>query len=168
MPMAMTLTGLRGTITELNVAVALSSARAAAGLEAGARVIQAKARQNMSSHHYRGRAEAATTVSPPVITPGWVDVKVGIQKGTWAPEGRTFEFGWHSKKGKQPPVKPLAEWALSRGIVGTEREAKSFGFVVARSMKKRGYSFGEFHWLEDAGRDSIPAVVAAVRTASTL
>ena len=162
-------TGLRGTIAGLNLAVATTVAKGTAALEAGARIIQVKARANMATHHYTGRAESATQVSVPVVDAAQtVHVKVGILPGTWAPEGNTFEFGWHSKKGKQPPNAPIAEWLMRRGIVSNDSEAKRVAFVVGRKMKEDGYSFGTYRWLDQAAQESMPAVVSAVTVMTRL
>jgi hypothetical protein len=162
----MTVVGLRGVIYGINVGAALVVARAAAALEAGGRLVQTAARANVSGRLYKGRLRNAITVSAPDLSVvGTVSVAVGVQPGVWAPEGFTFEFGWKSKTGKRPPVAPLAAWALAKGIVSTEAEAKAFGFVVARNMgDKPGYSFGQTHWLANAARDTVPAVAVLVRS----
>jgi hypothetical protein len=165
----MTVVGLRGTITALDVGVAATVAKAVAGLEAGARIIQVRARANVAGRRYHGRLDASITVGAPDLSvPGTVRVGVGVQPGVWAPEGRTFEFGWHSKSGKRPPVKPLMLWAMERGLASDERTAKKIAFVVARNIGDRGYSFGQSHWLDNAARDTLPAVAATVRTAIRL
>jgi Bacteriophage HK97-gp10, putative tail-component len=163
----LTVTGLRGTIYGIDVAVALTVAKATAALEAGARLVQAAARANVEGRKYTGRLSDSITVAAPDLSVAEsVTVAVGVQPGVWAPEGFTFEFGWRSKTGKRPPVAPLAAWALAKGIVGTEAEAKSFGFLVSRAMGARpGYSFGQTHWLANASRDTVPAVAVLVKSA---
>lgn len=157
------MTGLRETITALTVEVAAVTTRATAGLEAGARIIQAKARENISGHRYEGRVEAKTTVGRPIVyPPALVDVTVGVHGRDFAPEGKTFEFGWRSKKGLQPPVAPLAEWVMRRGITTNEQAARGIAFAIARKMGRSGYSFGEDHWLDDAAIVEGPLIAATV------
>jgi hypothetical protein len=166
----------------------LMTAKVARGLELGGIAIQGAARQNLASHHFEGTAENQTTVSPPLISGHSVAVTVGIHGGL-APEGRPLEFGWKSDSGKMPPVLPIAEWLVKKGI-GQDRNAKGFvsygkggksarvaeagfgaafpgstvsmAFLIARKIQKRGYSFAPLHWLERAMTDRTPAVLAAL------
>lgn len=162
-----TLTGLRATITELHVVVGTTLAKAAIGLETAGRLVRDRARANMSSHHYMGRAERETKVSAPVFEPTRIMVSTGIHTGDFAPEGKTFEFNWKSKRGLQPPTDPIAEWAIRRGIANP-KNAKQIGFAIARAQAKRGYSFGEIHWLDDAARASAPEIVGVIGAAVRL
>lgn len=169
----------------------LMTAKVARGLELGGIAIQGAARQNLSEHHFHGTAENQTTVSPPLITGTSVAVTVGIHGGL-APEGRPLEFGWKSDSGKMPPVLPIAEWLVEKGI-GQERNAKGFisygkggksarvkeaafgaafpgatvsmAFLIARKIQKRGFSFGPLHWLERAMNDRTPVVLAELEKA---
>ena len=166
----------------------LMEAKVARGLKLGGIAIQGAARQNLSEHHFHGTAENQTTVSPPLITAGSVAVTVGIHGGL-APEGRPLEFGWKSDSGKMPPVLPIAEWIVGKGI-GQARTPKGFinygkggksarvqeaafgaafpgyavsmAFLIARKIQKRGYSFAPLHWLERAMTDRTPTVLAAL------
>lgn len=153
---------VRPTIVGIRAMVVAKEERALQGALAVAREIRTKARANMATHRYDKRAENAVTIWTGVSPFGGVRVHVGIRGNTFAPEGKTFEVGWHSQRGLQPPTAPLAEWAMRRGIAGSPAKAKSLGFVIARSMKHHGYSFGEFHWLSDAANDvmmTAPAVI---------
>lgn len=156
------LSDVRPTIYSLEATLLRGNLAAVQGLLKVARDIQARARSNMGTHHYDGRAEKATTVWTSVKSPNYVQVKVGIRGNTFAPEGRTFEVGWHSRKGLQPPTAPLAEWALRRGLASDARQAHRIGFAIARRMKAVGYSFDEFHWLSDAAAAEAPNVQATV------
>ena len=161
--------------------------KVAAGLERGGFAVQAAARANLAPHHYHGTAEQQTTVSPPLITAGNVTVTVGIHGGL-APEGRPLEFGWASAAGKQPPTKAIAEWLTSkpglipsanvsrnaRGFVrrkgtiaaiASESAVRGMAFVIARNIKRRGYSFGSLHWLDGALDEQTATVLAELQRA---
>jgi hypothetical protein len=158
-------------------------ARMGTGLMAWGQVVQTQARQNLHSHHFHGTAEMATTVSSPVSSGTSTSVTVGIHGGL-APEGRPLEFGWASSSGKQPPSGPIYEWltgssqgaaALSsiatvktkggfisgsksnRLAASDESAARGLAFVIARSIGKRGYSFGALNWLSKAAVSTITA-----------
>jgi hypothetical protein len=189
--------GEREVVAKLQLEVqALRTLKAEAGLLAGAHAVQRKAKENLAPHHYKGRAEQQTTVSAPLITPGSVTVTVGIHGGI-APEGRPLEYGWKSAGGKQPPTQAIADWLISSGrgasmlssagvelrrnkagfITGAKArrvaptdasKVKGLAFVIARNIKRRGYSFGELHWLENALRDETPTVLAELLKATRL
>ena len=165
----------------------LMEAKVARGLELGGIAVQGAARQNLSSHHYHGTAENQTTVSPPIIAAGSVEVTVGIHGGL-APEGRPLEFGWASSSGKQPPTSAIAEWLTSKpglipspnvtrnaqgfvrrrgtvAAIASESAVRGMAFVIARNIKRRGYSFGALHWLEQAMTDRTPVVLAELEKA---
>lgn len=154
--------GVRETVAGLQAAVVRVGARASGGLLVGAELVRERAKANIRRRHYMSRAERETTVGVPKVAPVYVDVLVGIQPGEFVPEGRTFEFGWHSRSGKQPPIDALAAWAIRRGLAHDADAARGVGFKIARNMKAHGYAFGEMHWLRDALRDEAPAVMAAV------
>lgn len=159
----------RETILGVRAIVQGAEDRALKGALRVAHDIQSRARSNMATHHYTGRAEEAVTVWTGINPIGGVRVHVGIRGNTFAPEGKTFEVGWRSKRGLQPPTAPLAEWVMRRGIASTPAKAKSVGFAIARSMKRKGYSFGEFHWLSDAGGDALltaPTIIERYMQAS--
>lgn len=147
-----TISGVRPTIVALEAEIFGMKARAFAGLMAVAKQVQATARGNMAQRHYEGRAEKATTIEVKEFSPVFSRITVGIHGSTFAPEGKTFEVGWRSERNLQPPVAPLAEWAIRRGLASNERDANRLAFVIARAQGKHGYSFGEFHWLSDAWR----------------
>lgn len=159
---SVTVGDVRPTIQFVEAEIASGAARATQGLLRVAREIQARARANMATHHYDGRAERATTVWTAVRSPMYVSVKVGIRGNTFAPEGKTFEVGWHSSRGLQPPTAPLAEWAIRRGIAHSPSQARSIGYAIARAQGRRGYSFGEFHWLTDAAASVAPSAESVV------
>lgn len=154
---------VRPTIRSIEATLLGGQVAALQGLLKVARDIQSRARSNMATRHYDGRAEKAVTVWTSVKSSDYVQVKVGIRGNTFAPEGKTFEVGWRSAKGLQPPTQPLADWALRRGLASDERSAKRIGFAIARKMKTEGYSFGEFHWLTDAAEAERPTVEATVQ-----
>lgn len=104
------------------------------------------------------------TWNPLMVTvPKLVTITVGIDHNNVPPffVGSTFEHGWHSDAGLQPPTQPLAEWALKRGLASTAREAAHIGFIIARNIGQRGYEFGEHHWLSDAWEANKGLVAAA-------
>lgn len=153
---------VRPTIFALEAQVVGAQMAGLQGLLHVARQVQAKARSNMATHHYSGRAEKAVTVWTSVKSLDYVQAKVGIRGNTFAPEGKTFEVGWRSQRGLQPPTQPLADWALRRGLAKTAAQAHRIGFAIARNMGQRGYSFGEFHWLSDAMDSERGAVLLTV------
>lgn len=199
-------TGIGPTVAALSLRSTAMVGRATLGLIEAAELVKERAKANMATHHYTGRAESLITVSVPSVkkggvaiqaaydsgdiaagqalnaqvgvsrggsaesggairssaVPALITVTVGIHPPAFAPEGATFEKGWRSKKGKQPPTEPIALWVLSRGITGDAKEAKHIAFVVARNMKNKGYSFGEYHWLRDAWASEAPMVQATV------
>lgn len=165
-----TVSGVRPTIVALTAEVQSRSARATAALVAGGNLIKGKAQANIAPYRYAGRLSAATTVQVHVKSQTFVSVTVGVHGRTFAPEGRTFEVGWRSSWGYQPPTDALTPWVMARGLASGEKEAKRVAFVVARAMGARGrrrpkaggYSFGQRHWLTDAWRDMQPVVEALV------
>lgn len=44
----------------------------------------------------------------------------------------------HGSRPHWPPIQPLIDWALVKGLANTEAEAKSIGFLVARAISRRG------------------------------
>ena len=154
-------------------------ARIGSGLQAWGQVIQTAARRNLADHHFTGRAEQFTTVEGPVVSGSSIAVTIGIHGGL-APEGRPLEFGWASSSGKQPPSQPIYEWltgsSAGRSVltgfgasvnttkagfipgsrrVPSESTARGLAFLIARSIGRRGYSFGALHWLSKAASDTI-------------
>lgn len=167
--------------------------RLGVGLQAWGQTIQMAARRNLHPHHYTGRAERATTVSSVTDTGMSLSITVGIHGGL-APEGRPLEFGWSSTSGKQPPSQPIYEWLTGSGqgatvltsfggsvnttkagfIAGSrsgrtdqESVARGLAFIIARSIGRKGYSFGALHWLSKATVETIEqgklALLRAVR-----
>ncbi len=103
---------------------------------------------------FRGRDPATgrfTKLTGSAVIPKIITITVGIDQADKPAffVGSTFEHGWQSDAGKQPPVKPLAEWAMRRGIADS-KSARSVGFMIAKTIGQKGYSFGEHHWLSDA------------------
>lgn len=113
--------------------------------------IQRRAIANAATKHYDGRLEKNVEWWDSFHTSTYYRISVGIKPGKFVPEGATFEKGWRSEKGLQPPTAPFAEWALRRGIAKTKRDARSIGFILAQKQGQRpGYKFDQFHWLKDA------------------
>ena len=147
--------------------------RAEHGLIDAAHAMERDAKANLKEHHFRGQTERNTTTSDIERNGDVSSVTVGIHGGM-APQGRPLEFGWKSESGKMPPIQPIADWIVSKGI-GQKRNAKggvnygkggkaarvneaafgaaypgatvSFAFLIARKIQKRGYSFPPLHWL---------------------
>lgn len=126
------------------------------GLANVAAKIQRRAKANAAQHHYRGRLEDNIEWWESFRSKTYVRYSVGIKGKKFVPEGKTFEVGWRSKKGLQPPTAPFAEWAIAKGLADTPAKARSVGYILATRFAERarregsGYSFGEFHWLRDA------------------
>jgi hypothetical protein len=187
-------------VAEVEAALAAAGSRilgqAAVGLEQAGVVVQTNARRNLADHHYTGRAERMTVVSPPLITPESISVTVGIHAGT-APEGRPLEYGWKSESGKQPPTEPILQWLQSSGkgagllasaginvrrnkagfITGSRAQrvapnqaakARSIAFLIARKIGRRGYSFGKLGWLSGGLEEAKPAILGIVGRAIKL
>ena len=156
-------------------------ARIGSGLQAWGQVIQTAARRNLADHHFTGRAEQFTTVEGPVVSGSSIAVTIGIHGGL-APEGRPLEYGWASSSGKQPPSQPIYEWltgssAGRSALIGfgasvnttkagfipgsarlpasEESTARGLAFLIARSIGRKGYSFGKLSWLSKAASDTI-------------
>ena len=178
--MTFVLTGVREVVVALDLEGMRTIARATAGLLAGGKIVEGLAKANLAGHKDTGRAVAAIqtfgpSVKGPTVGGGSVSVVphvwvgVGIPHTSAAyPGAYTFEFGWHSGKGKQPPIAPIMAWAMRRGISSDEEGARQAAFAIARSIGKEGYTFGESHWLDDAAIAGAPAVVATVRSALSL
>jgi len=123
--------------------------------------ISRRAKANAAFHHYSGRLEKNIEWWESFRSPTYVRYSVGIRGRKFVPEGKTFEVGWRSKKGLQPPTAPLAEWALAKGFASTPAEARSIGYMIAKKIGERpGYEFGEFHWLRDAFAAESPGALA--------
>jgi hypothetical protein len=97
------------------------------------------------------------------VIPKFVTFTVGIDHSDVPPffVGSTFEHGWVSSSGKQPPTEPLAEWALSRGIASSAKDAEHIGFAIARKIGRDGYKFGTFPWLSEAFNMNKDALAAS-------
>lgn len=190
--------GKEAVLARFDVAIReLTTTKAAAGLTRGGIAIQTRAKANLKPHHYHGRAEQQTTVSAPLITPTSVSVTVGIHGGV-APEGRPLEYGWKSGAGKRPPSSAIEDWLTgssqgaailasatgvavkrnSRGFIASGKSSrvaaddrskvKGLAFVIARNIGKRGFAFGELHWLESAVHDETPSVLGEMQKAMAL
>ena len=146
----------------LDRALELLRRRADEGLLTGAAIIRDAAKDNVETHHFHGTAADATEVGRLELGDEIDTVDVGVLDLSNAPHARALEYGWKSETGMQPPVEPIAEWALERGIVDDDKSARSFGFAVARKIATEGFSFDKLSWLGDAATASIPAVEAAV------
>lgn len=159
-----TSSSIRETLVSLAAELTASADGALAGLLAEARRIQQRAKTNVRPYHYEGRLEDAIQVRVSIKnTSSFVRVTVGIHGRTFAPEGATFERGWHSEKGLMPPSEPIAFWAMRRGLAKDQKEADRLGFVIARAQGRRGYSFDRRPWLSsafEAERASVEPTVA--------
>lgn len=175
LPISIYVTGVNKAMMALAIANAELQVRGIAGMYAGAKLVQKQAKTNLNQHRWHGTTASKVVISgpprmlgelggAPYALGGWISFTVGIPHEQWPAfaVGATFEHGWHSKRGKQPPTAPLAKWAVSRGLVRPGQSAKQVGFIIARTIKKRGYSFGEHHWLRDAWIAQSAAVAATV------
>ena len=130
--------------------------RAEHGLIDAAHAMERDAKANLKEHHFRGQTERNTTTSDIDRQGDRSVVTIGIHGGM-APQGRPLEFGWKSESGKMPPIQPIADWLVSKGIAGPAKGTKAtktadsavrgFAFVIARNIQRRGYSFPPLHWL---------------------
>lgn len=123
--------------------------------------IQRLAKANAAKRHDLGRLEENIEWWQSFESPTYIRYSVGIKPGKFVPEGATFEKGWFSKQGKQPPTAPIAEWALRRGLTSKVSSANAIGFIIAKRQGERpGYTFGQFHWLKDAFDAEAPNALA--------
>lgn len=155
---------IRDTLYSLTAGVTGMTTRAADGLLNVAYNIQRRAQANVRPFRYQGRLHDAIKVKTSRhTTPNFIRVTVGIHARDFAPEGATFERGWHSEKGLMPPSEPIAFWAMRRGLAKDQKEADRLGFVIARAQGRRGYSFDRRPWLSsafEAERASVEPTVA--------
>ncbi len=152
-PAAFRVEGVTEVLAALSVADAEIIARAEVVLRAGADVVAAVAKGNVSEHNWSGRL--ANKIQVKVTAP------LELSVGTRSPEGRPLEFGWTSSIGKQPPSGPrsrLVKWLTAEGVAEPRRVA----FLVARKIGTSGYGFPPTHWLGRAAETSGPEVVAAM------
>jgi hypothetical protein len=123
----------------------------------------------MGEHNDLGLHEKAIVVMGPKVSADHVWAGVGVSHsgkyGAQYPGAHAFQYGWHARKGKQPPTQALEEWVVRRGLASDGTPARRMAYLIARNIKNSGFSFGEFHWLSDAADIAAPAVIAIVRTA---
>lgn len=163
--------GVRETIVALHADLEDINARALQGLLESGRRVRDQAKANVQPYNYNRRLHDNIRVWTSIVSPTFISVNVGLRGNTFAPEGKTFEIGWHSKKGLQPPVEPFTEWVIRRGIEKDPKKAKHVAYVMARAQggngdREEGYSFGERHWLSDAwALEQLQAAVTVERYA---
>ncbi len=135
-------------VTGIPHAVArLSPAHLEAGLlagftEAGA-LVETAARRIIDPHHDKGTFQQQLHTE--ITGTGFgIGAHVGVSAAA-VPEARPLTYGWPGGAGKQPPSAPIESWLNrnpSRVSVPSGMTAKSFAFLIARAIGKRGYSFG--------------------------
>ena len=146
-------------------------AKAEQGLIDAAHAIERDAKANLHEHHFRGTTERNTTTSAIERDGDRSWVTVGVHGGQ-APQARPLEFGWKSESGKMPPIQPIADWLVSKGYAGPSKGTKAtktadagvrgLAFVIARNIKRRGFSFGPLHWLGRAYDQNRPKVAGYI------
>lgn len=177
-PVRVWVTGVNQAETLISVELGKIQTKAVERLIGGAAFVAELAATNLAEHNYTGRAASAVRADfiERKAAPGFslphpllFSVQVGIPHNR-VPEffvGATFERGWKSKNGKQPPVEPLAMWAIARGLADTPSQAKRVGFIIAQNIAKRGYSFGTDKWLTNAWEMAEPMLGPLIGTGFT-
>lgn len=59
----------------------------------------------------------------------------GAELSVDAPYAAAVEYGTRPHR---PPIEPLAEWAMRKGIASTESEARGIAFAIASKIAKEG------------------------------
>lgn len=136
------------------------------GLKEAGALLERAQREIVAPHHFRGTWEQQihTEIRGSGLN---MEAHVGVSASR-VPEARPMTYGWVSSSGHQPPTEAIADWlsrkpdlgassnvyrnasgfvrtrAGSGGFRGVSQEAgvRSMAFLIARAIKRRGYTFG--------------------------
>lgn len=76
-----------------------------------------------------------------------------------APYAAAIEYGTRPFR---PPIEPLAEWALRKGVANTEAEARGIAFAIAEKFSREGIA--PRHYFRRAMARLKPVVQAEIRS----
>jgi hypothetical protein len=112
------------------------------GLSKSGHTVLKAAQMIAAPHHFSGRLQNRMGV---VVSGSGMNQKatIGVNAAE-VPEAGPLSHGWRSRSGKQPPTEDIAHWLSSKG------KDPALAFVVARSIKAKGYSFKPLRIFETA------------------
>lgn len=136
------------------------------GMDALGEAVATDARVLLEPHHWHGRFQQQIHVETTGTALADIVTNVGVNAAL-VPEARPISFGWKSGSGKQPPTSAIAAWLASKpelvnaagsdavgrnasgfitrkgtiAEVSGDSKIRSLAFLIARKIKREGYSF---------------------------